>query len=91
MFFTSIATSSIYSTKDANDKKLTNVEMIILLSILLIELILMIYAFTLAWKCGKAHDDRVPHIVFAFVSPVMYILYYILSGCGSYVACPTAM
>lgn len=86
-----MASSAIYSTKDKDDKKLTNTEMIVLLSILLIELILMIYAFTLAWKCGKAHDDRVPHIVFAFVSPVFYILYYSLSGCGSYVACPAAM
>lgn len=85
--FTSMAYSSIYSAKDADDKKLTNGEMTVLLAIFLVELILMVYAFVLAWRCGKAHDDRVPHLVFAFVSPIFYILYYFVTGCGSYAGC----
>jgi hypothetical protein len=56
--------------------------MTLVLLVFLIEFALFVWALTLAFKCGKSKNDLFLHVVFAFFFPVLYILYYYISGCG---------
>ena len=57
---------------------------VILLVLFLIEFALFIWSIVLAWRCGKRHQDLFIHVVFAFFFPIIYIFYYFMTGCGSF-------
>lgn len=48
----------------------------------LIELVFFIWALYLAFKCGGRRGGTLLHVLVAFFFPIIYVLYYFLSGCG---------
>lgn len=49
----------------------------------LIEFLFFIWALYLAFKCGARRGGTLLHVLVAFFFPVIYVLYYYFSGCGS--------
>jgi hypothetical protein len=84
MILTSL-TSAAFSTKAAtNDNphsKITPGEMIAILLVFILELAFFIWALTLAVRCGRKREDMFLHVLFAFFFPIIYVLYYFISGC----------
>lgn len=85
MIISSLLASKIYDHDGG--KVPSKFSKIFLWTVILIELCLFIWAVFLAWKCGKRHQDLFIHILFAFVSPIIYILYYYLTQCGDFTGC----
>jgi hypothetical protein len=62
----------------------SGIPMNVVIAIFAIEILLMIWALFLAWRCGGNHQDRFIHIIVALLAPIFYILYYFITGCGSF-------
>ncbi len=94
MFFTSLTAASIYNNKkseyldeESAPRQPSGASLLFLLVVFLLELALFVWALVLAFRCGKKHQDLFIHVVFAFFFPFFYILYYFISGCGSFAGC----
>lgn len=89
MIFTSLAAANIQKNSTSEDGKpvVRKGPFFFLAAIFLLDITLFVWALTLAFRCGKRHEDRFIHVVFAFFSPLIYILYYFISGCGTFDGC----
>jgi hypothetical protein len=88
MFVTALTLSNsnrqiVVDTRDPNKTVIIKPNMTFVMFVFLVEFALFLWALTLALKCGKTKNERFLHFILAFFFPIIYILYYYISGCGN--------